>query len=499
MNNGDSSSTNTVVCMTLPDATQVYGSMHLNGETTALRMVTETSYTLPERATLHGTDGGKKISCIDCGSSNGIFLTQGSGVKHRLEVFPAYVIKGPVHLHPKEKTVKKIFFSISDVDTLFYDQGSMRTMRIDKEQLSAFLGGLTPPVSTDKLGELALISYFLGQQKILSVRTCVGHLTAFHAPSFNLGYGPFKSRTKLALEFFEALEFESAIRSLLALRRFFSCIAGRPQQLYDVTLEVQSEQSPQQNWQLELFWTMAPVGVQRVGREDDGALSVHDLPLDACKRPEEFSMVMQDWLDRDVDWRIPRVRYMSSSEKERLFDVDRLVSAANMFDILPKSALPSVEPMSPELVSAKEAARKIFKELPDCIAKNSVLNALGRLNQPSLPTKVMARSAVVLRQIGGKLDDLDHVLKIAVQCRNHFVHGSDFDYEAAEDFVPFLTKTLEFVFVVSDLIEAGWNAGRWASSPMTSHAFSRFLAEYRDDAPSLIQAMNKAKKMKSVD
>lgn len=491
MMNKDFGSTNAVVCMTLPNASQAYGSMRLSGETTMLRMMTESQHSLAEGTTIHGTEDGRKISCIDCGLSSGVLLTQGSGVMYKLDVFPLYVTKGAVHLCPEEKIIKKVFFCVSDIDTLFYDDGAVRTLRVDADKLSAFLADHSSEVDAEKLGELALVSYFLGKQRIFAASTCIGDVSAFHAPSFNLGFGTFKSQVKLVVEFEGAVDFHDTIRHLLALRRFFSAISGRPQGLYEVKLEVDSDSSPERNGQLDLYWSFAPVGVERAGRGDEDSLSVHDLPLDACKRPSEFSTVLRNWLERDTEWRTPRVRYMSSSEKERLFDVDRLVAAANMFDILPKSALPAVEPISPELAEAKDAAHKLFKALPDSVAKNSVLGTLGRLGHPSLPMKVMARSAIVLRQIGGRMTDLDLVLKIAVQCRNHFVHGSDFDYESAEPFVPFLTKTLEFVFVATDLIEAGWSASRWASSPMTSHAFSLFLAEYRDDAPAMIQVMRK--------
>jgi hypothetical protein len=52
------------------------------------------------------------------------------------------------------------------------------------------------------------------------------------------------------------------------------------------------------------------------------------------------------------------------------------------------------------------------------------------------------------------------VLDEAVNCRNHYVHGSRAKIDDQEHFfetVPFFTDTLEFVFAASDLIEAGWN------------------------------------------
>jgi hypothetical protein len=70
---------------------------------------------------------------------------------------------------------------------------------------------------------------------------------------------------------------------------------------------------------------------------------------------------------------------------------------------------------------------------------------------------------------------------VAVKCRNFFVHGSssDIDYQKVEHLMPFLTDTLEFIFVASDFIDAGWDAQRWNSDAHGwGHNFARFRSEY---------------------
>ena len=71
----------------------------------------------------------------------------------------------------------------------------------------------------------------------------------------------------------------------------------------------------------------------------------------------------------------------------------------------------------------------------------------------------------------------------AVNCRNYYVHGSEPSFNYAEIFrvVIFLTQTLEFVFAVSDLIEAGWDAKAWAEAPTSmSHPFGEYRVNYRE-------------------
>lgn len=77
--------------------------------------------------------------------------------------------------------------------------------------------------------------------------------------------------------------------------------------------------------------------------------------------------------------------------------------------------------------------------------------------------------------------DLEKLLKIAVKTRNHFVHGSPLPFEKVEDFLALMTDALEFAFIVSDLIECGWQANIWSHKPKTAnHPFSRFLVSYRE-------------------
>jgi hypothetical protein len=70
----------------------------------------------------------------------------------------------------------------------------------------------------------------------------------------------------------------------------------------------------------------------------------------------------------------------------------------------------------------------------------------------------------------------------AVNCRNHYVHGSKsrHDYDSNfSDLVPFFVDTLEFVFATSDLIEAGWDAKAWSENPTSmTHRFGSYRVNY---------------------
>jgi hypothetical protein len=203
--------------------------------------------------------------------------------------------------------------------------------------------------------------------------------------------------------------------------------------------------------------------------------------LDAVRKPEEFSRVLAHWLSRHDAWRDARSRFFNSFAGQIHYDIDRLVGSANMFDILPDSAVPPDVELSDELKAAKKSGQELFRSLPETPERNSVLGALGRIGKSSLKQKIRHRAQVVLDATSGRLREITTVTDEAVNCRNHYVHGADarFDYTADTGMVGFFTDALEFIFAASDLIEGGWDIKAWSDKGTTmSHPFGRFLVGY---------------------
>jgi hypothetical protein len=220
-----------------------------------------------------------------------------------------------------------------------------------------------------------------------------------------------------------------------------------------------------------------------------------DVLLDAVRQPAVFSRVLGSWLERQQAWQDARLRFFNSFVKEH-YTVDRLIGSANMFDILPDSAVPPEIQLSEELGRAREECRTIFKNLPQSPERDSVLSALGRVGKSVLKHKIRHRSQLLIDTVGEKFPDLFIVTDEAVDCRNHYVHGSEprFDYSKELDMLYFFTATLEFVFAASDLIEAGWDVKAWSELPTTmSHPFGQYRVNYAinlQELKALIASIN---------
>jgi len=209
-----------------------------------------------------------------------------------------------------------------------------------------------------------------------------------------------------------------------------------------------------------------------------------DVLIQAIESKDEFSGVLRGWFARTHSFNEARWRFHSSFIQGNRFPIDRLIASANMFDLLPSEAAPDDVVLSDELNSAKQEAREIFKGLPRSYERDSILGALGRIGKASLKHKVRQRAEIITGIAPYKFPHLTAITREAVNCRNHFVHGSvsGIDYSAREDLIPFLTRSLEFVFAASDLVECGWDLHRFLLQLTSgSHPFGDYKAHYRTD------------------
>ncbi len=186
---------------------------------------------------------------------------------------------------------------------------------------------------------------------------------------------------------------------------------------------------------------------------------------------------------------------MNCLSKGNYYDADRLIAAANMFDILPAEAVPLPTALPDGLAESRAECLAILKKHPPSQDRDSAISAIKRMGKPSLPKKILCRTAMVEKHFKPKFGELSYVVKLAVLCRNYFVHGGsdDFNFSIVEPFMSFLTDALEFVFAASDLIEAGWDAAHWnREAHGTGHTFARFRAAYDMGLMELKRAIESA-------
>jgi len=422
------------------------------------------------------------VSLLQClAGGTGQSWTEGQGSYHFSTVTPHYVLHGRSHLQPSDRTIKSIRFVLKDAALIFQDHHSFSTAHgITPEALKTLLK--SSPFKTTarkKVGRYPSVIFFSGEYTVFSVRTALGRISAYHVYSHRgggtKGIG-LENAVFCEVTFDRPVAFMEARIKLTDILRFFQIVSGRVQELE--RFQVVCKARGQEPAELDVYQCRPPT---RTGTSEEMP-SASDLPVDAVARKKEFRDVLRNWLERNERWKPARSRFAASFSKENYFDIDRLTGAANMFDLLPEDAVPEHVTISPELEAARASSQTTFRALPDSPERNSVLGALGRLGHASLRTKINHRATPVIEAFGSELSDLRDVLAMAVEARNHFVHGTptDIDYEAHFfETVAFFTRALEFVFVASDLLEAGWDGPAWLRSGAgQSHPLSHFVGNY---------------------
>jgi hypothetical protein len=395
------------------------------------------------------------------------------------------VVEGDHHVDPRDPIITSVHFRIDDDSTLFYDFNAF-SMVPDARPLIDQIVRANPNSQQVTTGPDPLVLYFTGSREIFAGETALGTVRADHNPTPMLrgsDGAELCNRMTVSVVFKQGIVFHEALRRTRCILDYLGLIVGRPQNLPGLQIQLRSENN--RPILLDVYWAMPP---KRDPAFEGEELHSMDVLLDAVRQPEMFAQILAGWLDRQEAWNDARFRFFNSFAKQRRYDIDRLVGSANMFDVLPSTAVPSRVELSSEIQRAKAETKRTFEALPASAERDSVLGVLGRLGTSSLKHKIRYRARPLVDATGKFFEDLPMVTDEAVNCRNHYVHGSEprFDYNRNFDAVIFFTETLEFVFATSDLIEAGWDVTTWSRRGTTmTHPFSRYLVNY----PSQLQML----------
>jgi hypothetical protein len=463
---------------TISPGRNISGELTLAGDRTSLYLYDSEPFNTHGVRHLNGVLADlTKISLVKCITTSG----PGSGSRgedryHFANIFSHFVTYGDCHVTPDVETVTAVHFVIDDAPTLFYDFDAFSTV-IDARPFIDEIAHANKLDREIKTGPEPQIVYFTGKREIFSTDTVLGKISAQHNPTYPFG-GPkgvcLRNTISVTIRFKRNVVFEDAITRVLVLVRYFGLLIGRPQNVPNLSLSLGASDQ-----RLRVYWSMPP---KRDSSSHGDKPQPAEVLVEPVRQSEAFNTVLRNWLERNEAWQDARLRFFNSFAEQRRYDIDRLIGAANMFDILPTSAAPRDLELPEQLTQAQVAARALFLGLPPSPERDSVLGALGRMGKSKLKQKIRYRAERIIDACGDHFPDILSVVDEAVNCRNHYVHGAEarIDYSQNFDVVTFFIDTLDFVFAASDLIECGWDIKAWSQTyTSTSHPFDRFRINYR--------------------
>ena len=353
---------------------KVHGILSLEGPNTSLYLWDENFFYPLEEKTITGIlDNRTKVSLINCLNSGPGSYSRQDDISHFCTIFAHYIVFGDQHISYTDKEISSASFLLDDAATLFHDYDAFN-FASDARSIVQQIVESKNRGHEIAIGEHPLVAYYTGKQEIFSSNTVLGTISASHAPSYTRGSSrgvKIDNTIYIHIKFDEAITFMEVVDRLWKVQRFFELIIGRAQNLVECIIDTGTDEKPQP---LHVYFSMNPK-YQRP--EKDFEIRSWDVLIDAVRNPNGFSNTLASWLERENTWRDARGRFFQSFEKQRNYDTNRLISAANMFDIMPETAFPEPDGLSSDLNDAKEKAKKIFKELPQSVDRDSILSELG--------------------------------------------------------------------------------------------------------------------------
>lgn len=487
-----------------PRDSEQAGHLSIAGADTLLNLASTEHWEHPpsEYHDIHGrlTDG-RKASLLQCISAGQINHRWGEDARYESNFFPHYVVLGEQFVTSSETSIRAIHYHFENVDCLVHAYGSFQALspkpnevrkvlkaeHLRGEKIAKEHGWETRPFNP-QIGEYPHLLYYSGVWEIVRFETEIATVTmnnrTTHGSGSSKGIG-IENQITVSLVFHEPKTVHDAINSLITLHSLFELSLGRRQRYLWIELALAEpgvDPEGRSLGNLELFWSYCN---ERVEGETERT-HIGNVLISPDMQPEEFIAVASGWMDSAPTMSNARTRFGTAFHSS--YSIDRIVGAANMFDLLPDDRAPKKKEPDIETKVAAEQCKKIFKALPHSFAKQSVLSALGRVGTASLRDKVLHRASVLSAASGNLFPDIHVPCSQAVLCRNHYVHGSDPEFDYREEFgaFAFLTNTLEFVFAASDLIELGWDFIRWRDKGLgSSHDFGTYVYNYAENLTRL--------------
>ncbi|SED25334.1 hypothetical protein [Bradyrhizobium erythrophlei] len=441
---------------------------------------------------------GVSISAINCVP----LVLSGSASYHGRErryltLSPNYVVLGPCYIDSSEPVIASIAFTFSQANHLFYDWGTFGHIRSEQKltfgQRRALLRGVRNRPKHRRRGGHLDLYYRWDRGPIIEAACALGTITAWNATR-ERNPSPegldVENRTRVTVQFSQPLILSEALRVRHLLMVLMELLAQGRQNVTDIRLQ---HTGLTEGAHLDFF-------AMSEEHKEVEELMPTDALINGGLHEEEFTRVLIAWMDSTAERGAARRRFIDNFRRGRSFNTDRLVGAANAFDILPATDFAKQGALPPEVGSLLAGFEKEIKEKAKSIAavkeyRERLLNNLGLVRGLNLRSKVLQRWSSVPSCITTRLPGMPEAIAHSVRARNFFVHGTSINMTTEDlySLAPFFTDTLEFVFGVSELCLCGWDADRWIKEGYHASRYKWYISNFPDHLKRLEVAIAKGK------
>jgi hypothetical protein len=430
---------------------------------------------IDDQSNIYGkTHDNEYISLLKClGSTSSHYKNDTKS--HSCEIYSHIMLVGKEKIVPDTDKFDSISLVVGNPSKLFRRLDSFGYVNFPENDLIDALNKqeYTPNFTADKH---PVIAYFNGDFDIFKQETHIGMIHAHNQLNYGKMSGingvKIENEVIITLSFKDSISIEDAFKRANLVSLFLRFIGGKGLYFKDITLK-------------------------KVVGEHDEFVVIHDyynwgenFGEDYYSDPlidvttNSFLLILKNWFEK-IDREIVRYSFYDTYFGDT-YSSNRLITAANMFDIFPISDDVKKKPISNDakelLESLKDQVKSDFSGFSEI--KQSLLQSISIITRKSLKDKVLERLEVIKPQLVGrntKAEDLEFIIGIAIKSRNYFVHGSEYNKLTPEHFFEFQSlfiDTFEYIYALSELIQCGWQIND--ASVLSSHHRIRGCEQHID-------------------
>jgi hypothetical protein len=475
------------------------GLLTLDGKKSRLEIYADEPLHIPSkqmRRVVGISKDGVKITAVNCvGAEISGTSTYYGTTRHSISMFPNYVVFGPHHTNPEDSEINSLTFSFSHANQLFYDWGTFGHIigerKLSFGQLREILKYVkSSPKKRRRDGRLDLYFHW-DRGPIIEIKNALGTVKAVSLTSSSMPSPSgirVKSKVMIHIDFASPCTFEAALRAQYILMLFFELVSQSRQNVEQTALTLK-------NTVREM-----PLRVYIAHDEHEQLENLHptDVLVSGTFNSEEFEVTLNKWLETHETRGAARRRFIEGFRQGYSYDIDRLIGAANVFDLLPAADFGKATELPDEVeVLVAECEKRVndsaLKSKVILKYKDRLLDTFGRVRGLHLRTKVLSRYATLPVELTSRLPKMTDMIAHSIRARNFFVHGSPtkFSAEALYTQSPFFTDTLEFIFATSELQACGWNSKRWAKESFSRSRLKEYMFSYNEHAKIVTESLGK--------
>ena len=364
------------------------GTLSLEGHDTRLYVWGDCPMEMPSGGTISGTlDDLTKVSLIDCVVVGHSDISRQEDKRFTYNVLPRFIVMGDRHFSREDRLVEEVFFSLRD-SPLFNDRDAFGTSYFNDPDLMRRIVQSDGRSNSPEIGELNWIIYYTGKVNIFNADTSLGQISARHASSWSAGISVDQVPTSdvlIGIKTGDLVTIIEAVRRIDRVLQFLDAIVGRSQSIDEIHVYVGD--CPHERG-ADVYDAMQPS--YRLSHRA-GEASPLDILIDPVREPQAFGDTLSAWIEKDTKWSAARYR-LARAWSGSGYDYDRIVAAANVFDLLPREEYRDSVSVSPDLRNAADEARSLFKRLPASVPSRKCTSKVSRLSQESIAPSPSTRT-----------------------------------------------------------------------------------------------------------